>query len=317
MMETMLSQRRLAAGLILVAACLGVSGCASEGGDAGSEDLRGINPNAELDSENARVHLPSDYVRTADSDSPYEYTLLDNVSEGAYIKCAREKLGMDLASYPLSRDEPAYHMFWVYGPWTKPVAEKFAFVPPMSDGALMANGLVPRPADSVEPQLSNPYEGLSEGDRKKMRDACSSDPDVQKFRLESERAHSPGTVALGDSLDLADADPRTKALVDELDACFRTKGMEANPEVIGDPKGADRSLINEEQIDMALKTVECKDQIDFTQRIADILAEHEMDAIQDHADELFAQRQEWDDLVADAKQYIAENPDVFVQPDAN
>ncbi|MFT0847266.1 hypothetical protein VR010_05850, partial [Actinomycetaceae bacterium L2_0104] len=38
--------------------------------------------------------------------------------------------------------------------------------------------------------------------------------------------------------------------------------------------------------------------------------------IAQHADELFAQRQELDDLVADAKQYIAENPDVFLQPDA-
>ncbi|MFT0848949.1 hypothetical protein VR010_14515 [Actinomycetaceae bacterium L2_0104] len=281
MMETMLSQRRLAAGLILVAACLGVSGCVSESEGSVSASLRGINPNAELDYENAVVHAPRDYVDTNFRD--YDDLLIDTASNGAFIKCVREKVGVDLKSYPIVRDEPVYHMFWRYGPWTKPVAEKFAFVPPTTDGALMANGLVPRPADYEEPESLNPYEDLSEEDREKMRDACSSDPDVQRFDSMSLQSASPGTIALEDSWDQADNDPEMKALVEELDACFQTKGMEANPRVIGDPKGADRRLINEEQIDMALKTVECKDQIDFTQRVADILAKHQMDVINEHA----------------------------------
>lgn len=315
MIATMVLYKRLAAGLILMAASMSVSGCVSESEGSASASLRGINPNAELDYENAVVHVPRDYVDTNFRD--YDYNLIDTATEGAFIKCVREEVGVDLKGYTVERDEPVRRIFWRYGPWTKPVAEKFAFVPPMTDGELMANGYVPRPADYVEPESLYPYEGLSEEDREKMRDACSSDPDVQRFLMDPERSYGPGEVALNDTWDQADNDPEMKALVEELDACFQTKGLEANPRVIGDPKGADRNLIDEDQIDMALKTVECKDQIDFTQRVADILAKHQMDVINEHADELFAHRQELDDLVADAKQYIAENPDLFVQPDAN
>ncbi|MFT0847268.1 hypothetical protein VR010_05860 [Actinomycetaceae bacterium L2_0104] len=317
MVVTVVLYKRFAAGLavwFLIGA--GLMGCTNGGSSAnGSASLRGINPNAELDYENARVHLPSDYVTTRDH--IYELSLIDSAAEGAVIKCAREEAGLDLKGYPIDKDEPTRYVFWKYGPWTEAVAEKFAFVPPMTDGELVANGLVPQSVDPVESPNLNPYADLSEADRQKIRDACASDPDAQKFDIYKAQSDGPGEVELQDAWIQVDSDARMKALVEELDACFRTRGMEVDPGRIGYPKSAEPNVINEDQIAMALKTVECKDKVDFTQRAVDILAEHQMDVIDEHADELFAARQEWDDLVADAKQYIEENPDVFVQPDAN
>ena len=48
--------------------------------------------------------------------------------------------------------------------------------------------------------------------------------------------------------------------------------------------------------------------------LADVLAEYEMEIIDENASELVAARELWDDRVAEARQYIAENPDYFVLP---
>ena len=75
-----------------------------------------------------------------------------------------------------------------------------------------------------------------------------------------------------------------------------------------------REKINEEQIALALKTVECKDRVDFTRRAADITAERQVPIIEEHADELFAVRKTWDDTVAEAQEYIAAHPELFEPP---
>ena len=93
--------------------------------------------------------------------------------------------------------------------------------------------------------------------------------------------------------------------------------MKADPQRIGYPTAAVNTVINEEQVGLALKTVECKNQIDFTQRVADILAKYQMKVIDKHSNELFATRKKWDGLVAEAETYIAANPEYFVQVGAN
>ena len=77
---------------------------------------------------------------------------------------------------------------------------------------------------------------------------------------------------------------------------------------------ADTQLINEEQITLALQTVECKARINFTQRAADIIAERQIPIIEEHAEELVAAREKWDATVAEAKEYIAQHPELFEKP---
>lgn len=167
----------------------------------------------------------------------------------------------------------------------------------------------------LPPPSLNPYEGLSNEDIEMIEETCSSDPDAQRFFMASQEGSTPSEVALDETWDSADADSRTTKLVDELDACFQTRGMEADRERIGYPKQADMRVLNEDQIAMALKTVECKDQIDFTQRMVDILAEYQMKVINKYADELISAREAFDEKVEAAKQYIADNPDDFLMPE--
>ena len=292
-----------------------LAACAGDDVDSVNEQyVSGINPKAELDYDAATVRLPSSYVETNYQEN--DMFLLDDASSGAYLKCAHEKAGFDMTvGYPVDREEPVRDVFWRYGPWTKEMAEKYAFVPPLTDGEMMFNGFVPRPADWVEPESSgNPFEGVSEQDRARFDEVCNKDPDVVRFDYSALSSDGPAAVAIVESWDRAEKDPRVESLVDELDQCFRGQGLEAHPRRIGSPTAGDPGVLNEEQIEIALKTVECKDEVDFTQRLADVLAEYEMEIIDGNASELVAARELWDDRVAEARQYIAENPDYFVLP---
>lgn len=317
----MRSRSVLAVGISLLTMGGMLAACTDSGDSMGSaaksspsQHVSGVNPNAELDPDNAVVHLPADYVNTTFRE--YDSLLINDASGGAFVKCVDKKLGIKLKGYPLSPYEPTYEMFWRYGPWTKKVAEKFAFVTPMSNRDLIENGYVPRPEGDSERPTLNPFVVVPAEDRAKMDEACSSDQDSQKFAL-TEASSEPGAVALEDTWDQADSDPEMQKLLDELDICFQGEGMKADPQRIGYPTAAVNTVINEEQVGLALKTVECKNQIDFTQRVADILAKYQMKVIDKHSNELFATRKKWDDLVAEAETYIAANPEYFVQVGAN
>ncbi len=308
---------RRAASVAAVFCVLGSSLAACAGDDVDSVNeqyVSGINPKAELDYDAATVRLPSSYVETNYQEN--DMFLLDDASSGAYLKCAHEKAGFDMTvGYPVDREEPVRDVFWRYGPWTKEMAEKYAFVPPLTDGEMMFNGFVPRPADWVAPESSgNPFEGVSDQERERIREVCGKDPDALRFLPSTVSSDGPAAVELSGAWDRAERDPRVQGLVDELDQCFRGQGLEAHPRRIGSPTAGDPGVLNEEQIEIALKTVECKDEVDFTQRLADVLAEYEMEIIDGNASELVAARELWDDRVLEARQYIAENPDYFVLP---
>ena len=119
--------------------------------------------------------------------------------------------------------------------------------------------------------------------------------------------------SIGDEYDVVNRDPRMQDLFSELRVCYAEQGMEMDEESPGyiHPR-IDR--IDEEQISLALKTVECKDQVNFTRRAADITAERQIPIIEEYADELLAGREKWDDTVAEAEEYIAAHPELFEPP---
>ncbi|MGO1590479.1 MAG: hypothetical protein ACTH1Z_02345 [Ancrocorticia sp.] len=311
----MVFRRYIGAGLVACVALLGLVACGGDGedgedGSSAAPKVNGIDPNAEVDYDTAVVHLPEDYVKTWDD---HEVELVSSAAEGFFIKCVYDKSGTKLDPYPVAPEEPIRDVFFIYGPWTMPIAEKFAFVHPKTDGELTFNENVPKPDDYEEGPSGNPYENLTQEQRDEFAELCGSEPEYLKFNYVDAQSDGPGTVALGEVQDKVAADPRITTLIDEFDACLQTEGLKADRSALGYPQGVDFWTVNEDQIDMAIKTVDCKDQVDFTPRLADIIAEYQMKVIDEYGTELMAQREAWDDLVQEAKDYIAANPDYVIQ----
>ena len=288
------------------------SGCTgSDEGDAsagGTTNLNGINPKAEVDPETAVVTLPVDYVALGEQE---DSSTIWAARDAAIAQCAREELNIPWVATAPDPYIPAEHMWARYGPWTKPVAEKFAFVDPMGDGALIVNGIVEEPEGHE--WIPWPNEGIPEEQRSQTAEVCNSKPEVQRFDEVALWVNGPGQQALNDESNAVNHDVRMQELFGELEACYINEGMEMDPELPGYVVGAEPK-INEEQIALALKTVECKDQVNFTRRAADITAERQIPIIEEHADELFAVRKKWDDTVAEAESYIAAHPELFEPP---
>ncbi|MGO1590480.1 MAG: hypothetical protein ACTHW1_02005 [Ancrocorticia sp.] len=308
----MFSFKKAVATAASVALVLGLAACGdAEESETNLAKVTGINPNAELDYDTGIVYFPAEPLTTLDRDHDME--LISSAGEGVFSQCVFDKTGTKLDPYPIDREEPIRDVFFIYGPWTKPIAEKFAFVLPMTDGELTFNGYVPRPEGFVEPPSGNPYAKLTQEERDEYTELCGSEPEYTKYNLLHVQSTGPGEIGLQEVQDKVAADRRTKDLVDELDKCFAPLGLEADPDRIGLPKEADVDVINEDQLDMAMKTVECKDEIDFTQRLADIIAEYQMKVIDEYGAEMTAERDKFDALVQEAEDFIAANPDLFVQ----
>lgn len=299
----------------------GVAGCgaASSKGDGTSHStssdsaqvetvLEGLNRKAEVDPDTAIVTLPVDFVSIGEQT---ESSVIFRAREAALAKCAREKLNVPWTATAPDPYIPTLHMWTKYGPWTTSVAEKFAFVEPMGDGALIVNGFVPAPEGHEF--IPWPNEDISEDSRNQVFEVCNSDPEVIRFDEESLWVNGPGQEALNSEQLEVNRDQRMRELFTELSACYSEYGMEMSPTYPGFIT-ADTQLINEEQITLALQTVECKARINFTQRAADIIAERQIPIIEEHAEELVAAREKWDATVAEAKEYIAQHPELFEKP---
>ena len=288
------------------------SGCTgSDEGDAsagGTTNLNGINPKAEVDPETAVVTLPVDYVALGEQE---DSSTIWAARDAAIAQCAREELNIPWVATAPDPYMPTRHMWARYGPWTEDVAQKFGFVEPMGDGALIVNGIVEEPEGHE--WIPWPNEGIPEEQRSKTAEVCNSKPEVQRFDEVALWVNGPGQQALNDESNAVNHDVRMQELFGELEACYINEGMEMDPELPGYVVGAEPK-INEEQIALALKTVECKDQVNFTRRAADITAERQIPIIEEHADELFAVRKKWDDTVAEAESYIAAHPELFEPP---
>ena len=300
--------------VLLVVLCISVvlAGCSDsedENGTSGSaSNLSGLNLKAEVDPETAIVTLPVDYVALGEQE---DSSIIWAARDAAIAQCAREELDIPWVATAPDPYMPTRHMWARYGPWTEDVAQKFGFVEPMGDGALIVNGIVEEPEGHE--WIPWPNEGIPEEQRSKTAEVCNSKPEVQRFDEVALWVNGPGQQALNDESNAVNHDVRMQELFGELEACYINEGMEMDPELPGYVVGAEPK-INEEQIALALKTVECKDQVDFTRRAADITAERQIPIIEEHADELFAARKQWDDTVAEAKEYIAAHPELFEPP---
>jgi hypothetical protein len=255
---------------------------------------RGVVLDAELDPSTGAVILPYDrFIPTPDED---EDILV--ASSVMLSQCAAES---GVVLHPHSRtDQSIYYSETFYGPWTKAQAEKFGFVGPMPDADLVANGIVASESepsegeDAVEGGAGRPAADQA------VLDECAQRPDFEALHAGLMR-DGPWETQLPSSGDEVFEDPVAAAALDDLDACFVREGMEPDPEFLYVPLGADPMVIDETQISLALATVACRDEVDFTRRVADVLAQQQAPIIVAYLDELVEQRADLDASVQKAQ----------------
>ncbi|MFT3942439.1 MAG: hypothetical protein QM705_01245 [Ancrocorticia sp.] len=328
--------------LAVAALAVSLSSCSSnddDGAAPGTTDptttsnLSGLDLTAHVDPVTASVSLPSDRLLMTFA----EEKVLMSAASVAEVQCIRAQgVPWDFSSGD-GNEDPLLNVWDRYGPWTTDIAQRFAFVQPQSDDSLIRNGIIIPATPPPEPDPPT-IDNLTQEQLAASKE-CEKDPQVVEFSEAWMRAATPWQTEIADGLVQAETDPRALQLFEELGACYADNGMDMDPERPGLPVGAQQyavtrevevtdncvrdgpkggegtcgtraeptgeSPINEEQIALALKTVQCKDSINFTRRIADLIAEKEAPAVEKYAQEIVAERQQVDDILTTAREYIA------------
>jgi hypothetical protein len=104
--------------------------------------------------------------------------------------------------------------------------------------------------------------------------------------------------------------PDAKTAIEELRSCYTQAGLtpvQAEPWSV---EGADLSVVSEEQIRLALQVVACKEQTNFTARMADLEAAQQAPIVVKYQDELIEHRRALDAALDHAREIIAGRPDL-------
>ena len=296
--------------VVLVAGCSG-AGDATDAATAtaaapwpSSEPLtvHGMDLRPQLDESTGAVILPLDRFEPTDA----EVDLLTSAASVAIALCARERGVAFVGVTPPSDPRPVSEQF--YGPWTVAQAERFAFVPPMSDADLAANGLVDGAADTADAgRAPHPNTLLTDEDWAVV-EACDGSGVEDEFH-EATRTTGPWSDGIEAAAAALMRQDETAALLDELGACFGSRGMQQDPDLPWAVVGAGRT-IDEQQVRLALGVVSCKEQVDFTPRMADLYARATLPVIAAYADELVERRRALDETLAAAQDLVAAHADV-------
>lgn len=282
-----------------------IAGCGSA---EESQTSRGIDVTASVDPNTGRVVLPADRFNLTEEEQD---TLL-TASSGATAACARNA-GLKWTGWLTNDGDYSTSDMWdAFGPWTPEMAKKFGFVTPMTSSGLITQGIIEKPADYEEPDPPNI--ALTEAEIDKVGKRCRSDAGVKKFSVENVVTQGPWDSQLGDTSQIVRNQSDAKKIFSELKVCYAAKGMEFDDSRPGYVVGADSQTIDETQISLALKVAECQTEVDSTNRLATLMAEYQAPIIEKYADELVARRAAIDKVVAEAKDYIAANPDLFQEP---
>ncbi|MCP2282210.1 hypothetical protein APR04_001105 [Promicromonospora umidemergens] len=298
--------------LVLAVASLALTAC--QGGDLSSDvsvgenssdSVAGSDASYTLDREIGAVILPLDRTVPDREDS----NLITSAQWAAAAVCAREAgVGFMTDRYV---ENNAYRAEAFFGPWTIRQAEKYGFVEPwLTDADLVANGVMPEghgDASSNNPEVSAVNGNLSDEEKAIVED-CWDSPEVKELDVKYGSAPWMEEVEEVDSRFIEGA--AGGELFDELYACYREAGMEPAADVPGSVEGADPRVIDEEQIELAVKTVQCKEETQFTERLAKEWAQAQAQVLAPYTQELADQRAELDKLLSAAEAYLADHPEV-------
>jgi hypothetical protein len=267
----------------------------------------GIEITSELDDQSGQVILPYDrFIPDASEES-----VLHRAGAASAVLCQRD-LGVPVVAYT-SVDQPIYLSEHFYGPWTMGQAQEFGFARPLPDADLRANGIIPE--GDGEPSANDPRmremqraenEKIPPSEHERSERACA-----EEFRRWIFEYDGPWHTELGAVDNDVKSSREFKQIVGEFNACLESRGLEPNPEQVGIPEGADAWTIDETQITLAVSTVECKDNVDFTRRVAEIHARLQAPILLKYEGELTRSQADLRELLSTAKSFHAAHPEVY------
>ncbi len=260
--------------------------------------VRGISLTAELNEQTGAVVLPADRF----TETFLEMDLLATAGSTELSRCAAEKGVTFTPPQPLT--DPVYVSEQYQGPWTREQAERFGFVKPMTQADMAANGITGAESDADADDKTSPNGALTDEDWTVI-DACNEDAGPSQFDAALKHV-GPWYAELGAVEDKVFDDPEAKNALRDLDACYEDAGLSVSKHNSpGWPSGADASVIDQQQIQLALTAVDCKEQTDFTARVAAVEARLQAPIIVKYADELVQKRAEIDEALAAARALLA------------
>jgi hypothetical protein len=181
-----------------------------------------------------------------------------------------------------------------YGVWFRPEAERYGYGLPDS--------LMPDAGAAVEADAEAPTDA-----EMAVYEQCNGSDDVQRFESTRIRAgfdYAEETTGLTDrALSSDDA----QDVFSEWKSCLAESGLTVD-ETRSPWAIAGTSLEpTESNIRAALMDIACKERTDYIQRLADIEAAMQAPIVEEHLAELQDMRAEYDDMLDDARQYVAEH----------
>ncbi len=307
----MAKQRLLRCLLAVVLLSVSVAACSPEV-DVERSNASGVNLKSEVNPTAGTVVFPGDRFAL----SEVERMHLVDADLVAYAVCAREHGVPFYAQFIGNGKAPEYSMSGGFGgPWTVEMANKYAYLGPMTEADMIGNGII---SPTEKNEYVNPNESITPEDREIMSKGCRKYKTAEKFRRYSEQQGRPPAV---DSLMVSNLWTKIKKdsdynpLISDLKKCYADSGISVKPSsdaILGfTVVGADYSTINAQQIELAVRDAKCQVKIDFMQKMADIIAKVQAPIIVENLEDLTAWRKQLDEVLKEADEYIDAHQDVI------
>ena len=298
---------------VAVGVVAALSGCSSvdetvvEPMEIGST-INGIELTAELDPQVGSVTLPFDQF----APTPWEEAVLTAGISGTLSQCALDKGVVFRSKPPVDQSiyEEIYSSEHYFGPWTQGQAARWGFVTPQHDADLFYNGVDGGPTEAPEPMYALDEQEYS-GTNEEIIDECRA-LSGQAEKYQSALAAVPWAVDYPLYEEVWRDFDKAESAVDDLAQCLTQRGLAPVDEEPWWPLGARADRIDEEQISMALTVVECKESVNFTQRMADVEVAIQMPMVKKYAQEMHAHKDVLDEAFTEASGFLAKNPDLYL-----
>ncbi|WP_160158441.1 hypothetical protein [Cellulomonas sp. SLBN-39] len=269
---------------------------------------------AELDPDAGSIALPFDQFMPTFDDSE----VLDLATQLEAASCAGDQ-GVHYR-IPARDTPPEYSQDTLDGPWTIAQAERFAFVRPMTDADLRGNGVVgaPEAGPAVERTDTVLADIPAESPHREIVEDCFAANEITDRFGSAQSPSGPWMTEMSAAVTAAQASDEADALRSELRACYEQRGIAVDTSAfdagrLGDTAGvagADSSLIDAQQIELAIAVVECKNDVGYTERAAALVAQAQAPVVVAYLDELRAFATELESTRDEAEQIITEHADL-------
>lgn len=285
-----------------------------------TEVLAKMDLSAKVDPATATVELPGDRFAYF---MPGEEERLEDAKAVAEAVCEKRVYYYDEASEIGTRRgiklrspaPPEHAMFNELGPWTEEMATRFAYTGPSTVAEQVYRRLIPPPPGFLEEDFRQRMAEL----HGIFGEECKDKSTVNLFdqgRLEDTRPREGSELAFPSLEDKLAKTAGFQAALADLQQCYDESGIRLEEKQDGDRTytvigGADYHRLNQTQIDLALKDVQCKTKVDFVNRVAQEAAKLQGPILAKHYKKLAAWRAEVDETLRKADAYVAAHEEVI------